>query len=257
MRTEWYLLDFFFSVQEPTYLVFHFVIFGTIYSLLFLIHLFLHVYNCHCLLIRLNFQPINKWLLVFKEELFTYVQLFSYKTILWKSHIFWLEFLFPVKFSRYMTIVVVVSVAKSCSIISVMFTIIWEHMDCSMPGFLVLHYLTVCSNLFPLSWLFNHLILCHSLLLLPSFFSSIRLFFPMSQLFTSRGQSIGASPSALVLPVNIQYWFPLGLTGLISLLFKELSRVFSSTTIQKHQFFSTQPSLWSNSHICKWPLEKP
>ena len=87
--------------------------------------------------------------------------------------------------------------------------------------------------------------------------SQHQTFFPMSQLFTSRGQSIGASPSALVLPVNIQYWFPLGLTGLISLLSKELSRVFSSTTIQKHQFFSTQPSLWSYSHICKWLLEKP
>ena len=72
--------------------------------------------------------------------------------------------------------------------------------------------------------------------------------FPMSQLFTSGGQSIGASTLASILPMNIQGWFPLGLTGL-TLLFKGLSRVFSSTTSQKHQFFSAQPSLWSNSYI--------
>ena len=77
--------------------------------------------------------------------------------------------------------------------------------------------------------------------------------FPMSQLFPSGGQSIGASAS--VLPVNIQGWFPLGLTGLISLLSKGLSRVLSNTTIWKHQFFGAQP-LWSNSHICTWLLEK-
>ena len=62
---------------------------------------------------------------------------------------------------------------------------------------------------------------------------------------------------ASILPMNIQNWFPLGLTGLISLLSRGLSRVFSSTTIQKHQFFGTQPSLWSNSHICTWLLAKP
>ena len=66
--------------------------------------------------------------------------------------------------------------------------------------------------------------------------------FPVSWLFASGGQSIGASASASVLPMNIQGWFPLGLTGLISLLSKGLSRVFSSTTIQRHQFFGTQPS---------------
>ena len=78
--------------------------------------------------------------------------------------------------------------------------------------------------------------------------------FPMSQLFTSGGQRIGASAS--VLPMNIQDWFPLGLTGLISMQSKGLSRVFS-TTIQKHQFFSAQLSLWSNSHVHIWLLEKP
>ena len=80
--------------------------------------------------------------------------------------------------------------------------------------------------------------------------------FPMSQLFTSGGQSIGASALASILPMSIQSWSPLGLIGLISLKSKGLSRVFSST-ILKYQFFSTQPSLWSNSHIHTWLLEKP
>ena len=79
--------------------------------------------------------------------------------------------------------------------------------------------------------------------------------FPMSQFFASGGQSIGASAS--VLPMNIQDWFPLGWTGWISLQSKGLSRVFSNTTVQKHQFFGAQFSLWSNSHIHTWLLEKP
>ena len=73
--------------------------------------------------------------------------------------------------------------------------------------------------------------------------------FPMSQFFRSGGQSTGVSVSASVLPVNIQDWFPLRLTGWISLQSKGLSTVISSTTFQKHQFFSAIPSLWSNSHI--------
>ena len=81
--------------------------------------------------------------------------------------------------------------------------------------------------------------------------------FPISPFFTSHGQNIGASASALVLPMNIQDWLPLELTDLISLQSKGLSRVFSNTTVQKHQFFGTQPSLWSNSHIHTWLLEKP
>ena len=71
--------------------------------------------------------------------------------------------------------------------------------------------------------------------------------FSMSWCFASGSQSIGASVSASVLPMNIQDWIPLGLTGLISLLSTGLSRVFSNTTVQKHQFFGAQPSLWSNS----------
>ena len=69
--------------------------------------------------------------------------------------------------------------------------------------------------------------------------------FPMSQFFTSGAQSIGVSTSASVIPMNIQDWFPLGWTGLISLKSKELSRVFSSTTIRKHRFFGIHPSLFS------------
>ena len=81
--------------------------------------------------------------------------------------------------------------------------------------------------------------------------------FPMSQFFASGGQSIGASASASVLLVNIQDWVPLGLTGWISLQSKGLSRVFSNTTVQKHQFFGTLPSLWCNSPIHTWVLRKP
>ena len=94
-------------------------------------------------------------------------------------------------------------------------------------------------------------------------FSSCLQYFPgsgsflMSQFFTSGGQRIGASASASVLPMNIQDWSPLGWTGWMSLLSKRLSRVFSNTTVQKHQFFCAQPSLWSNSHTYTSLLEKP
>ena len=81
-------------------------------------------------------------------------------------------------------------------------------------------------------------------------------YFPMSQFFTSGDQSIGDSASTSVLPMNIQDWFPLGLIGLISLQSKGLSKVFSSTTVQQHQFFSALPSLWSSSHIHTWLLER-
>ena len=79
----------------------------------------------------------------------------------------------------------------------------------------------------------------------------------MSQLFASGGQRTGTPTSASVLPMNIQDWFPLGLTGLLSLQSKRLSRVFSNTAVWKHQFFSAQPSLWSSFHIHTWLLEKP
>ena len=105
-----------------------------------------------------------------------------------------------------------------------------------------------CSNLCPLSW-WCHLTISSSAI--P--FTSCRLSFPasgsfpMSQLFASGGQSIGASASASVLPMNIQDCFPLGLPGLVSLQSKVLTRIFFNTIVQKHQFFSVQPSLWSNS----------
>ena len=94
------------------------------------------------------------------------------------------------------------------------------------------------------------------------FFSSLQSFpasetFQMSQLFTPGGQSIGVSASASELPMNIQDWCPLGWTGWIFLQSKGLSRVFSNTTVQKHQFFGTQLSLWFSSHIHTWLLEKP
>ena len=81
--------------------------------------------------------------------------------------------------------------------------------------------------------------------------------FQMSWFFVAGGQNITVSASASVLPMNIQGWFPLGLTGLISLQSNGLSRVFSSIMVQKHQFFSAQPSLWSKSYNCIWLLEKP
>ena len=98
--------------------------------------------------------------------------------------------------------------------------------------------------------------------LLPPFSSYRQSFtasesFLMSQLFASGSQNIGASASVSVLPMNIKDWFPLGWPGLISLLSKGPSRVFSSSTIWKHQFFIAQPSLWSSSHIHTWLLEKP
>ena len=102
----------------------------------------------------------------------------------------------------------------------------------------------------------NHLTLCCQLLLLPSIFPSIRVFSKESVLYI-KWPNIGAPASASVLPMNIQDWFPFGWTGWISLHSKGLSTVFSNTTVQKHQFFSTQPPLWSNSHIHTWLLEKP
>ena len=115
-----------------------------------------------------------------------------------------------------------------------------------------------CSNSCPLSqW-------CHQTIsssVIP-FSSCLQTFpasgtFPMSQFFTSGGQSTGTSDSASVLPMKTQDWFPSGLTGLVSLQSKGLSRFFSNTTAQKHQFFGAHLSLLSNSHIHTWLLEKP
>ena len=114
------------------------------------------------------------------------------------------------------------------------------------------------SNSCPLSWWWHPTI---SSSVVP-FSSCLQSFpasgsFPISQLFASGGQSIGVSASSSVLPMNIEDWFPLGWTGWISLQSKGLSRVFSNTTVQQHQFFGAQPSSQSNSHIHTWPQEKP
>ena len=97
----------------------------------------------------------------------------------------------------------------------------------------------------------NHLILCHPFLLLPLSFPASGSS-PVNPLFASGGRIIGASDLVAVLPVNIQGCFPLGLTDLISLQSRGLSRVFSNTTVQKHQFLGTQLSLWSNFHVHMW-----
>ena len=127
--------------------------------------------------------------------------------------------------------------------------ILWPH-NCSTPGFLVLRYLQEFSQTHA-HW-FSDATQPTISSCVVSFSSCPQSFpasgpFPMSQLFASGGQSSGSSTSSSVLPKNIQGWFPLGLTGLISLLFKGVPRVFSSTTVSKHQFFGTQPSLWFNS----------
>ena len=116
----------------------------------------------------------------------------------------------------------------------------------------------VCSNSCPLSQWCRPTISCTG----TPFSSCPQSFpapgsFPVNWLFASRGESIGVSTSALVLPMNTQDWSPLRLTGLISLLSKGLLRVFSSPTIWKHQFFSAQPSLWSISRNHAWLLAKP
>ena len=143
------------------------------------------------------------------------------------------------------------SVAKSCP------TCLWPHglqharLPCPSlsPG--------VCSNSCPFSW-WCHLIISSSVTPFSSCLQSFpgSGFFPMSHLFKSGGQSPGGSASASVLPKNIQGWVPLGLTSWISLLSKGLSRVFSSTTVQRHQFLGTLSFLPSSSHNHMWPLER-
>ena len=125
-------------------------------------------------------------------------------------------------------------------------------MKCPTPGLPVHHQLPefTQTQVHQVGDAIQPSIFCRPLIL-PSIFPSIRIF-QMSQLFTSGGQSIGVSASTSVLPVKMQDWFPLGWTGWISLQSKGLSRVFSNTTVQKHPFFSTQLSLWSNSHFHTW-----
>ena len=131
-------------------------------------------------------------------------------------------------------------------------------MDCRTLGFLVLHHLPELAQTH-VHWVSDAIQPSHPLSppSPPAFIFPASGSFSMSQFFTSGGQSIRVSASASALPMNIQDWFPLGLTGWISLQSKGLSRVFSNTTVQKHQFFSAQSYLWSNTHIHTWLLEKP
>ena len=123
-------------------------------------------------------------------------------------------------------------------------------MDCSMPGIAVHHQLLKLAQTH-IHRVGDAIQLSH-----PLYFPASGSF-QMSQFFALGGQSSGVSASTLVLPMNIQDWSPLGWTGWISLQYKGFSRVFSNTTVQKHQFFGTQLFSQSNSHIHTWPQEKP
>ena len=144
------------------------------------------------------------------------------------------------------------SVAQSCPTLCDPHGLQHSRVPCPSPS------PSVCSNSCPVSRWYHPTI---SSSVIP-FSSCLQSFptsgsFPMSWLFTSGGQHIGALASASVLLMNIQGWFPLGLTGFISLQFKGLSRVLSNTTVQRHQFFGAQPFLLSCCHIHTWLLEKP
>ena len=134
------------------------------------------------------------------------------------------------------------SVIKSCSTLC-------DPKDCSIPGLPILHDLPESAQTHVL-WVSDAMQPSHPVVPFSSCLQSFSASgsFPMSWLCPSGGQSIGDSALASVLPMNVQGWFHLGLTGLISLQSKGLSRVFSSTTVWKHQFFSAQSSLWSNAH---------
>ena len=148
------------------------------------------------------------------------------------------------------------NITDYCSVVQSCPTL-WDPMD-STPGFPVLHYLLEFAQT-PLHWVSDTIQpSCPLSSPSPPVFN-LSLHQGLFQWVSSSHQvakSIEALASASVLLVNIQDWFPLGLTGLISLQSKGLSRVCSSTTVQKHQFFSIQLSLWSNSHIHTWPMEK-
>ena len=182
-------------------------------------------------------------------------------------HIFPSNILFWFIISTSRSVHPIVAVFQSLSYI-----LLCNPMDYSPPGFPVLHYLPEFLRFMSTEsvMLSNHPIFCHPFLLLLSIFSSIRVFSNKSALRIRWSKywsfSFSISPSseysgvlalASFLPKNIQDWSPLGWTGWISLQSKGLSRVFSNTTVQKHQFFGTQPSLWANCHIHTWLLEKP
>ena len=140
-----------------------------------------------------------------------------------------------------------------CCLIAQFCPTICNPMVCSTPGFPVLHHFPNLAKTH-VHWVSDVIQLPH---LFPfSFFQSFWVSGSFVMALRIGGQSIGASASASVPPMNIQSWFPLGLAGLISLQSKGLSKVFSNTTVWKHQFFGYQHSLWSSSHICTLLLEK-
>ena len=141
----------------------------------------------------------------------------------------------------------------SCSVVLTL----WDPMDCSTLGFPVLHYLLEFAQT-RVHWVDNAIEPSNPLSIPSPPALNPSQHQGLFQWVSSSHQvvRVGASASASVLPMNIQDWFPLGMTGLISLQFKGPSKVFSSTTVWKHQFFSAQPS-WPNSHIHTWLLEKP
>ena len=143
------------------------------------------------------------------------------------------------------------SVAQSCPALG-------DLMDCSTPGFPVCHQLLELAqtHVHRVSDAISHLILCRPLLLLPPIPPSIRVFSNESTL-RMRWLKYWILSFSIILPKKSQDWSPLEWTGSISLQSKGLSRVFSNTAVQKHQFFSAQLSSQSNSHIQTWLLEKP
>ena len=141
------------------------------------------------------------------------------------------------------------SVAQSCPTLC-------DPMNCSTPGLPVHHQLSESTQTH-VHRVGGHTTISSSVVPFSSYPQSFPASgsFPVSQLVPSGGQIIGTSVS--LLPTNIRGWFPLGMIELISLQSKGLSTVFSNTTVRKHQQFSAQPSLRSNSHVCTWLLEKP
>ena len=158
--------------------------------------------------------------------------------------------IFPVLLFRSSIKLITLSFKHACSVMS---DCLWPHgLQRARPPCPSLSP-AVCSNSSSLCW-WCHPNISPSVIPFsyPQSFLASRSF-PMSSLFASDGQSIGSSAS--ILPMNIHGWFPLGLTVFVSLVSKELSIVFSSTTVLTHQFFGTQPSLWSNSHTRTWLLK--
>ena len=194
--------------------------------------------------------------------------MYCLKIVIWSKYVYSYFCIIPVKKMRYSCDCKVTTKLMHCTagiwmwvvVVSVtkLHPTLCDPMDAALQASVSFHLsFGVCSNSCPLSW-WCHSTISSSVALFasnPQSFQALRSF-PVSQLFSSGGQSIGGSASASVLPVNIQGWSPLRLVW-SPCYPKDSWRVFFSTTTWKHQFFSSQPSLWSTSHICTWLLEKP